>query len=369
MIRRLYVDNFRTLVNFEQKFGGFVLLLGPNGAGKSTVFDVLYSLVRCIVSQILVDKVFSREHLTHWIIPVKQTQTVELDVEGNGGLYRYRLVIEHMVERNATRVLEETITFDGHDLFRFVKGQASLFRDDFSPGPQFPMDWNRSGLAMVVAGADNRCLFWFRHWMERLMVVRLIPMAMKGLAEEEESFPDRTFGNFANWFLYLTLNKPRQMRLLHEKIRKILPGFDLFAFEPYGDARFLKVEFDYGDRNIQSLKFRQLSDGQRALIGLYTVLSSVDEEPVTLCLDEPDNFVSLQEIQPLLSELRDLTEKGRCQVLLISHHPRLINLMAGYGWWLDREEQGMGYTRSREIAHDGKGLSLATLIETDLWWD
>ena len=44
MITRLYVDNFRCLVNFECKLDAEQLILGPNGAGKSTLFDVLMTL-------------------------------------------------------------------------------------------------------------------------------------------------------------------------------------------------------------------------------------------------------------------------------------------------------------------------------------
>ena len=35
MITRLYVDNFKTLVNFELTLGPMNLLLGANGSGKS----------------------------------------------------------------------------------------------------------------------------------------------------------------------------------------------------------------------------------------------------------------------------------------------------------------------------------------------
>ena len=44
MITRLYVDNFRCLVNFELKFQDFTLLAGLNGSGKSSVLDVIYAL-------------------------------------------------------------------------------------------------------------------------------------------------------------------------------------------------------------------------------------------------------------------------------------------------------------------------------------
>ena len=41
MLKRIYIDNFRGLVNFEMNFDSINLFLGGNGAGKSTVFEVL----------------------------------------------------------------------------------------------------------------------------------------------------------------------------------------------------------------------------------------------------------------------------------------------------------------------------------------
>jgi len=41
MLTRIYVDNFRCLVNFEFKPGGKHLLFGRNGSGKSSFLDAL----------------------------------------------------------------------------------------------------------------------------------------------------------------------------------------------------------------------------------------------------------------------------------------------------------------------------------------
>ena len=45
-----------------------------------------------------------------------------------------------------------------------------------------------------------------------------------------------------------------------------------------------------------------------------------------MIIDEPENFISLAEIQPWLMKLVDGLKKG--QVLLISHHPEVINQLA-----------------------------------------
>jgi len=44
VITRIFVDNFRTLVNFEWKPGKLALLLGENGSGKSSVVDALWGI-------------------------------------------------------------------------------------------------------------------------------------------------------------------------------------------------------------------------------------------------------------------------------------------------------------------------------------
>ena len=41
MLTRLYVTNYRCLVNFEFKPSNKQLIIGRNGTGKTTVFDVL----------------------------------------------------------------------------------------------------------------------------------------------------------------------------------------------------------------------------------------------------------------------------------------------------------------------------------------
>jgi len=44
MIKRLYIDNYKSLVNFELRLQGLTLLLGPNGVGKTSVLDVILTL-------------------------------------------------------------------------------------------------------------------------------------------------------------------------------------------------------------------------------------------------------------------------------------------------------------------------------------
>ncbi len=101
------------------------------------------------------------------------------------------------------------------------------------------------------------------------------------------------------------------------------------------------------------------------MIALYTLLFCLSDEECSLCIDEPENFLALPEIQPWLDLLDNRTRQGQVQGLLISHHPRLINFLAcDAGFWLDREGPG-GPTRIRRVCSDEQttGLPMSELVE------
>ena len=66
MLKRLYADNFRCLVNFELKFDRVNLLLGENGTGKTTVFEIMYRLQQFVAGNAKVLAVFPSADLTCW---------------------------------------------------------------------------------------------------------------------------------------------------------------------------------------------------------------------------------------------------------------------------------------------------------------
>ena len=92
MLRRIYIDNYKCCVNLEIEFDAINLFLGDNGAGKSTVFEVLRKLQGLISRGREIQEMFPTGDLTRW--QLNSHQRFELDLEGNGGLYKYELIIE-----------------------------------------------------------------------------------------------------------------------------------------------------------------------------------------------------------------------------------------------------------------------------------
>ena len=108
-----------------------------------------------------------------------------------------------------------------------------------------------------------------------------------------------------------------------------------------------------------------LSDGERALIALYTLIHCLPDDGATLCIDEPENFLALPEIGPWLDRFDERCAEPPQQGILISHHPRPINLLArDAGYWIDRDGP-LAPTRVRRIepGTGAAGVSMDQLVE------
>ena len=82
-----------------------------------------------------------------------------------------------------------------------------------------------------------------------------------------------------------------------------------------------------GGKDAPFFRFDELSDGQRALIVLYSVLHFAVGQGATVCIDEPENFVALRDLQPFMLSIEEKLEESGGQVLLISHGSEFINRM------------------------------------------
>lgn len=340
MLERLYADNYRCLVNFEIELGRLTLLLGPNGGGKSTLFDLLFRIRHILVDNAKVSEVFPPEDLNAWVN--KTEQSFELDVRSGEGLYSYRLLIKHTKDKKQERVEREDLLFDGKPLFEFRHGEVQLYHDDHKPGPAYSFDWSVSALATIVSRPDNQKLTWFKKWIERLFVVSLQPRAMTSESAEESDWLNRDGTNFASWYRYVSQEHQDKIFQLTQQLRETIPGFHAFRLEQAGKYKMLKVGFTGEDQSPPIFfDFEQISDGQRVMIVLYSLLLCLKDLDHTIFLDEPENYISLPEIQPWLIALSDACAEGFDQAVLISHHPELIDYLgAECGKWMERGPLG-----------------------------
>lgn len=361
MLKRIYIDNFRCLVNFELKFDPINLLLGTNGTGKTSVFDVLRRLQDFIIGDARVQDVFPNSELTRW--QSRKLQRFEFEISAKSDVYVYVLVIEHDSGMRRMRVFEETLDLNGKPLFACKEGMAQLYRDDHSEGPQYPFDWTLSAVGALHERPDNQKLTRFKHELAKLIIVRPIPALMESESRGEQERLSHRLENFASWYRHLAQEHMGAMGTLLQELKEILPNFESLSLKESGeDARTLKVLFSYpGVEKLVTFDFSELSDGQKMLIALYTLVFGLKDLGTSLFIDEPDNFLALREIQPWLSCLADAIGDFVEQTVLISHNPEVLNYLGGaYGRWLVRDAQGP--VRVNEESKSIQGLTLAATV-------
>ena len=287
-------------------------------------------------------------------------QTVALEAELDGERFEYKLEVEHEGDTGRARVRLESLTANGGALFRCSLGDAQLYRDDHSEGPRLSVDWTESFLGRMSAGRDNARLTRFIEFMRRLVVCRLDPAGFAANASQESTALARDGGNFAAWYRHLMQEHPGQTQEAVADLRTVINGFHDLRMERAGaETRTMLVVFS-GDGGEYSLQLHEVSDGERVLLVLYTLLALAAGQPFTLLIDEPDNFVALPEIQPWLMALSDACGDSGHQVVICSHHPELIDYLGvEKGVLLERTNGGVTTVRagSSLVADDGLRLS------------
>jgi predicted ATPase len=359
MIRRVYVDNFKCLVNFELRLQPLSLLMGASGVGKSSVLDVVAALARLLngTAKVADPECFPGSSCTRW--QQVAVQIVELEVELSGTMYVYRLEIEHEVETRRARVLNETLRLSTiGSLFSFRDGDVQLFWDDGSPGPIFPADPTESGLARVAPRANNQKLTNFLSFVRSMTVCALYPRSFTSESPGEMAQLSRDGSNFASWYRHMLLERQELVPAFLEDLRAVMPEFSSIRLQRVGtEARAVMLSFRRQNGSAgksYELRLDELSDGQRALIVLYALVHFATKQATTIFLDEPDNYVPLAELQPWLVALSDAVAESEGQVVVCSHHPELIDYLGPEsGLLLVRQVTGVtSVVGVREMAGD-----------------
>lgn len=371
MLTRLYVNNYRCLVNFEFRPTSKQLIIGRNGSGKSTVLDVL-SLLRDFSVRGNLDEDPREDRRkdrlvgdtkTRWQPGIEQQQ-FELEVEGNGGEYHYILHVDEWGVQRRPRVLREIVHYSDGPIFHFENGEVFLYNDRHEEKATYPFDWHRSALATIQERPENTKLTWFKRWLGSLLHVQIDPWDISARSEVESIEPATNMENFADWYRHLLLDNGTAVYKAMTELKEVLPGFEsLDAKEAGMNVRYLQASIrSTQNRKLDQYLFSELSEGQKVLIVLYLLNHCAIKSESTLVIDEPDNFIALAEIQPWLFSLLDRVDEKHAQVILVSHHPELLDQLAGQNGLIFDRPEGQ-HTRLRHFdPSEESGLTPAELI-------
>ena len=329
----MYVNNFRCLVNFRAEFDSFTVLCGPNGTGQSSVFDALGLLRNLGTGDGLLggtgDADVPSLEFTDWLDST--TQEFEVGLKIDGQVFVYSLHIEQAADYEKPRVVHEKATCNDSLLFvrdldsSTLRAEVRLPKSDGNE-TGFPLDWRQTALSAIQPrGRSLDKISRLKEGIAKLLILRPNPRSMERESRSEARHPDLSLANLTSW--YRSLSQEQDWSdALRDALQDVWPDFRSFKLVDAGlNTKALQLRFEHDKGKPTSLFFGQLSDGERALVGLYMVRTALQTGAArTVLLDEPDNFVGMPELQPWVLSMRELLD-AQAQLMLISHHPEILD--------------------------------------------
>jgi len=323
MLKRLYIHNFKCLQNFELDLTDLstALLLGKNGSGKTTIFDAieLFQKIGHGITPLkdLIDE--SSFNFNNTKLPIH----LELDVVIERKNYSYKLVIEFPEGFIHPRVKSEILSINNKSILTRDGGQTV-----FQNSTHFLLDWHHIGLPLISVRSEIEPLAIFRNWLRNIIILSPLPRHFVDLSKRESSIIFREAENIIDWVRWLLSSNPSLYPVIYDFLKIRMDDLEFFRFENLGrDDRKLVFTFTDGE-NSKIIDFSQLSDGEKVFFVTAVVIAGQKNNPTILCLwDEPDNFISLVEVNHFISEFRRAFESStnQPQLLITSHNERVVN--------------------------------------------
>ena len=322
VIRRLYVNNFRCLENFELPISGrsSALLIGKNGAGKTTVSLALQILQKIAQDTNRVGDLVKPKDLVRSRADVPMRFEIEVELEGK--IYEYIIAFEFPEGFKELRVFEEKFTVDGNPVYSREVAQVHLTRA--GQDADFLIDWHLVALPIVHLKPTDDPLFVFKRWLGSMLILRPIPSLILGDSEQDTLRPNPQVTNFGAWFSGLLADAPSAYAKIADYLKQVMPDLKDIKNPMVGtESRSIVVQF-FKDRKSLTLPFADLSDGEKCFMICALVLAANDAQGPLFCFwDEPDNYLALDEVGHFVLALRQAFQSGG-QFIATSHNPEAI---------------------------------------------
>ncbi len=248
----------------------------------------------------------------------------ELEVELDGKLYVYEIAFELPSGFKELRVFEEKLSVDNRPIFSRKLATLHLARSGSEKEVQFGIDWHLVALPIVQLPTNDHHLSIFTQWLAKILILRPIPSLIMGHSQDVTLNPDSELKDFAAWWSGLIANTPSAYGTISDYLKQVMPDLDDITNPLVGtDSRSLFIQFSSEQRKLK-LPFEDLSDGEKCfMISALVVAANKAYGPLFCFWDEPDNYLSLDEVGHFIVSLRKEFQSGG-QFIATSHNPETI---------------------------------------------
>ena len=331
MIKSIWIDNFKSLVDFRLEFAKFSCLVGLNGSGKSTVLqaiDFLSQLMRGDIDEWLKYRQWDSADINS-----KLTKKSNIDFE---------IVLEHEVfghivwggsfNRSSMRCTHELIEINGIGVLRvkdqhcFIDTTLKNFEDDPNNKPidlsltDFPVVFEYQGsiLSQLKDTQVDSRLQEFKLWILKIESLDLLsPELIRTRTKAAKGRLGLGGEKLAAFIHESGKDSKDKLKNNLEKVYSQLASIETRSL-PTG-FKELEVIEHFGKQKLKS-STRHINDG---LLRLMAIFSQIESDKHFLLFDEIENGINPELIEFLIDQLVN----APAQVLVTTHSPMILNYL------------------------------------------
>lgn len=330
MIKEIYIDNFKSLVEFRLVFSQFTCLVGLNGAGKSTVLQAMDFL-----SQLM------RGDLNSWL---KQRQWESGDIKSKltpKSNIEFKLVLNHVefgdivwsgsINRLTLNCTKERVEISKVIYLRVEDGQCAIAKINHTETIQdkktvsnldkFPIvfDYQGSILSILKDSQSNPILQALKEAVIEIRSLDLLsPELLRGRAKSAEGKLGLG-GEKLSAFIHES-GKDGKDKLRNELAQVYGQLTEIETKSLRSGWKQLEITEKFGDQVLKSTA-RHMNDG---MLRLMAVLAQLEAGKNFLLFDEIENGINPELIEYLIDHLVNTQH----QILVTTHSPMILNFLS-----------------------------------------
>lgn len=330
-----------------------VAVIGPNGSGKSTLMDAFGFLGDCL--RMGVEEACEQPHRGGFerLRTRGQTGPIEFEVyyreEPNTRPISYTLHID-LKDGRASVAFERfrqrrkgqkhgwpfPFLEVSHGVGFAWAGQSSSTEEGREKVEVKLEDPTKLGVTTLGNLAEHDRVVGFRQFLEGWYLSYFVPDLARAIpVMGTQKHLNRRGDNLANYLMHIEKQEPSRFQKALQAVAKRIPGIQTITHTRSPDNRLL---IQFNERGYQDPFFQQdMSDGTLKMLAYLLLLEDPDPAPL-IGIEEPENGLHHQLLQPLAQQMKQAALQGGPQLFVTTHSPLFVDALTPEEVWIIAKE-------------------------------
>lgn len=323
MLRRLYVDNYKSFVNNDFTHSTVRKIDKVNQFCTDLTIEVLYKLQLFINDKGVFSNLFHVKTKNKFINT--DIQKFILEIQDSVGYYRYELFI---FNRHLPILLKESLYLNDELLFEvteYVEYNENVTIYDIDRNKEtfkFRTERYTSFIACSNFGPKHNLINRFKIAINNLILLKVNPDVIDGDIHKEDTNLNIDGSNFIAWYKYISNNQGIITDLFNYLKNDAIPDFISCNIKS-NSYNTLDVVLINNEGIKYSIDFNDLPDNHKVLFIYYTLIcyidkvENIDEIPLIILIENPHHYISEMDLIKIIKKLQTvLIPTNHIQVLL-----------------------------------------------------